>query len=309
MLIEVPATQFRHHFPSDPHPFISERFLELNVCKVDRIVRLIEEKDKPSMGLAAGLKDGKLKSHFSAPFGGFHFKNESIYSSGIDDFINALKEYAQKQQISEISITLPPFLYGMSFNSKAVNSFIRCGFSMSLPDLTNWVELTDFNGRFSHRNSREYYQQALRNNLIFMRLEDKNQQIAAFDLICQNRAQFGRPIYMTYNDIMNVGDLWPVDFFGVYNQAKEMVASAVFYRFESKIAYAVFWGDNESGRPLRAMDLLVIQLWSHYKSDGFRIIDLGISTESGIPNEGLLRFKETHECKTSLKYTFTWLNR
>jgi hypothetical protein len=53
------------------------------------------------------------------------------------------------------------------------------------------------------------------------------------------------------------------------------------------------------------MDFLVLQLWSHYKALGYRYIDLGISTESGVPNEGLLRFKETHECVSSLRHTLT----
>jgi acetyltransferase-like isoleucine patch superfamily enzyme len=85
-----------------------------------------------------------------------------------------------------------------------------------------------------------------------------------------------------------------------------MVASAIYYRFNQEIAYDVFWGDNDMGRSLRAMDFLVMNLWNHYKSAGFEFIDLSISTESGIPNEDLLRFKETHECESSIQYTFKW---
>ncbi|MCB0806728.1 MAG: hypothetical protein KDC05_13095, partial [Bacteroidales bacterium] len=71
------------------------------------------------------------------------------------------------------------------------------------------------------------------------------------------------------------------------------------------ITYAVFWGDSENGRPLRAMDFMLFNLWNHYKDRKFKYIDLGISTESGIPNSGLLRFKETHDCTSSLRFSFS----
>ena len=109
---------------------------------------------------------------------------------------------------------------------------------------------------------------------------------------------------MTFDDIIATGDLWPVDFFKVTTSSGTLVASAIFYRFDSGICYAVFWGDNEEGRHLRAMDLLAFNLWSYYKKLGFRYVDLGISTERGIPNEGLLRFKESHEATSSLRYKF-----
>ncbi len=87
-----------------------------------------------------------------------------------------------------------------------------------------------------------------------------------------------------------------------------MVAAAIFYQFQKNIAYGVYWGDNLFGRKLKSMDFLSYNLWTYYKSLGFKYIDLGITTESGIPNEGLLRFKENHECNSSLRFRFKYQN-
>lgn len=111
---------------------------------------------------------------------------------------------------------------------------------------------------------------------------------------------------MTYEDIVMTGDLWPVDYFKVMAADRTIVASAVLYQNHPEIVYAVFWGDTETGRPLRAMDFLAFNLWSYYKNLGYKFIDLGISTETGNPNEGLLRFKESHESVSSLRYKFNW---
>ncbi len=113
---------------------------------------------------------------------------------------------------------------------------------------------------------------------------------------------------MTLDDIIHTSKLWPVDFFKVMAADRTIVASAIFYRYHPEICYGVFWGDNEVGRPIRAMDFLTFKLWSHYKNLGYKFIDLGISTEAGLPNEGLLRFKESHEAFSSLRYKFFWNN-
>ncbi len=307
MLIEVTKELFSSHFPAEQHPFLSQKFINLNKHKVDDILYLIQDIKKPSIGLVLGLKGKSFLSPFSAPFGGFHYTHENIYISEIEIFVDDLKAYLLGNKFSKIDITLPPSIYGFTFNSKIINVLLRKGFLIALPDLTNWVDLGKFNLKFKQRNSREYYNQAVRNKLVFRELVNIADKRSAYELITENRKRFGRLIYMDFDDVLNTGDLWPVDFFGVFDESDQIMASGIYYQFPNAIAYALFWGDNEVGRPKRAMDFLSFNLWSHYKAQGFSFIDLGISTENqGIPNEGLLRFKETHEANTELKHKMTW---
>jgi len=304
MLVESDIISYRQYFPVDPNPFISEKFIELNRYKVDRVVRLVDDSSQPVIGLVAGIKNGVLKSPFSAPFGGFHFRKENIYSSEIDRFLQLLSDYAESILLNRIEIITPPDIYHMTFNAKMVNSLVRQGYQPALPEITNWVDLTRFDGMFRQKNSREYYRQAQRNNLVFSVAQNEREKEIIYDLICENRTKFGRPIYMTLDNILSTGEIWPVEFFKVESE-NNIVASAIFYRNHNEICYAVYWGDNDEGRPLRAMDFLLLNLFVYYKEAGFRYMDLGISTENGIPNEGLLRFKESHEAISSLRYRFT----
>jgi hypothetical protein len=306
MLIEVDERTFSEKFPHNPHPFISEPFIRLNQGKVGKIVRLIDDDEKVGVGLIAGLKNGILLSPFSAPFGGFHFRNELIYISEIEKFISMLQNYIQSHGLLGIDIILPPNLYHFTFNAKTVNSLIRNGFQLKVPDLTNWIDLQKYNGIFLQRNSREYYKQALKHRLTFDLVLDEKDKLEAFNLVCENRKKFDRPIFMNFEDIVNTAKLWPVDFFKVCTMDRSMCASAIIYRSHPDIIYVAFWGDNEIGRPLRAMDYLLFNLWLYFKKLGFKYIDIGISTETGNPNEGLLRFKETHEAVTSLRFRFYW---
>lgn len=306
MLIEVDQQTYSRCFPVNPHSFITEPFIELNKWKVERIIRLIDDLGKPVIGLIAGINNGVIQSPFSAPFGGFHFRNDNIYIGEIDRFIESLKSYILNKGFKKIDLTLPPDIYHKSFNAKTINALLRAGFRLSIPEITCWVELNDFNGAFNQKNTRKYYQQSIRNGLSFSATSDKNEQRKIYHLICENRARFGRPIYMTFEDLLKTGTLWPVDFFKVITVSGEIIASAIYYQNHPDICFGVFWGDTETGRSLRAMDFLAFNLWSFYKNKAFRYMDLGISTEAGTPNEGLLRFKESHEAVSSLRYHFFW---
>ncbi len=204
---------------------------------------------------------------------------------------------------------LPPDLYQLSLNAKTTNSLLRSGFQFDIPDLTSWIDLDQFQGSFSHSHARKHYNQAVDNGLIFKLVTDEDEKKEVYDLISQNRARFDRPIFMTFDDVINTSRLWTTDFFKVTSVDHTIVASGITYQSHPEIIYGLFWGDNEAGRPLRAMDFLAFNLWSYYKDLGFKYIDGGTSTESGIPNDGLLRFKDTHNSTSSLEYRFYWYNQ
>ncbi|SMO49914.1 hypothetical protein SAMN06265379_10230 [Saccharicrinis carchari] len=308
MLIEVDEKIFGQYFYDDPHPFNTKAFVELNKAKAEKIIRLVEDTEKPEIGLLAGIHKGKLLSPFSAPFGGFHFKKENMYSHKIDTFMLSFKEYLLSQNYKDCNLTLPPDIYHQTFNAKCVSALNRAGFISKTPEITSWIDLQEVQDKYKQKNSREYYRQAQRNKLVFEQVQSQLDREEAYRLICQNRAKFNRPIYMSLDDLQQIENLWPVDFFKVSNPDGEMLASAIFYRWKHQVVYAVFWGDNEKGRPLRAMDFLLLNLWQFYKQHNYRYVDLGISTEDGIPNSGLLRFKETHEAVSSLRYRFALIN-
>lgn len=306
MLVDLDVKTYRNYFPNDPHPFISENFVALNSWKCEKVLRLAQDRHKTALGLIVGAIDGMLYSHFSAPFGGFHFRNELVYAGEVDEFLALLKEYIVYAGYKGVQIFLPPDLYHMTINAKTINSLIRGGYTQLLPEITSWVELENFSGEFNQKNSREYYKQAVRNGLSFELITSQEDMQSAYDIIRNNRAKFNRPIYMTLKEIMDTGDIWPVDFFKVCDRNGNMVASAIMYRNLPDICFAAFWGDNDLGRRQRAFDYLAGNLWNHYKKAGFKYIDLGISTESGHPNDGLLRFKESHNAVSSLRFKFTW---
>lgn len=308
MLVDIGKEEYCKVFRVDPNPFLSNKFIEINKSKVEKISWLVDDSNMHSLGLCLGEKNNCLFSPFSAPFGGFHFSHETIYIKVIIEYIQQLKKFIRDNSYNEIRVTLAPDIYSQTLNSKVIHSLLRERFEIKSLDITSWVDLELYTNSFKEKSSRTHLNQALKNELHFKLIVEQEEKIKAYELIRFNRSQFGRPIYMSFNDLVEINKIWVVNYFAVYNSEQEMLAASINYIAHHNIVYGVFWGDNEKGRLLRAMDFCIFNLYNHYKQEGYKYLDIGISTEEGVPNEGLLRFKETHEAITALRYTFRWTN-
>lgn len=304
MLIDISSKEFKNYFPQDPNPFVSEEFINLTKHKIDRIVRLISSDKDVSIGLVAGIKGETLLAPFSAPFGGFHYKHETIFYDRIYDFLNQLKQYVLDQKLDSLNIALSPNIYNPTINAKLVNAFIRLGFTMQTPDIISCVDLRHFSGEWSKSEVRQNCNRAIRNGLSFSHVTDEDSIKEAYGIILANRKDQQRHIFMSLNDLLEVNEIFPVDFFLVRNIDGDGIGSGVFYRGHNKIVQGVFVGDLLSARRLTSVDLLYLNIFNFYKEKGFDFIDLGKSSSDGDPNIGLIRFKEIHNCISTLGYTF-----
>jgi len=252
MLIDIGKKAYQRIFQVDPHPFLSQKFLQLNRSKVEKFFFLVEDDTKPQIGLILGLQDGHLLSPFSAPFGGFHYNNEILLISRIENFLKDLKEFVKNNEIKQFRITLPPHLYQQSNDIKVINTLIRLGYIIEPPDISSCVYLEKFNNKYKYRRTRESFNEAERNQLSFNNLIHLSEKENAYEIVYHNRLQVHRPIHMTFNELIQTNDLWPIDFFGIRTSSGEMVAAAILYQFPNQTVYSVFWGVNETGRKLKA---------------------------------------------------------
>ncbi len=305
MLVEVSKEVYRKHFAVDSHMFLSEKFLALVENKCDRVVRLMKE-DESSIGLILGIKDGIAKSPFSAPFGGFHYSHEYLFYNLVSDFLSDLKDYIVNQGLKQVLVTLPPDLYQTSMNAKLVNAFINLGFSMRTPDISNWADLKNFDGTWVKSMVAQNCRKAVKHGLTWSLITDRESQEEAYALILRNREEQGRKIHMNLDDLLEVNNIIPVDFFLVRDRDGKGIGASVFYRGHDKVVTGIFLGDDIEKRHLGAMNYLYKNCYEYYQEMGYDYVDLGISSFEGEPNIGLIRFKELHNCFASLRYTFVW---
>lgn len=305
MIINVSNKTYWNHFTTNHHPYISKCFIELVEEKAENVVLLMSESDK-SIGLVAGIKDNMICSPFSAPFGGFHYSHEYLMYDVVYNFLNKLKEFVKQNNLSGINIILPPDIYQVNINAKLIHAFLKSGYKMNTPNIYNWLNLSLFDGKWVYSKVTNMCRKAVKNELMFHLANNNEDKKEAYNIVKQNRIGKGREIHMSLENLMEVNNKIPVDFFLVKEKNNTSIGSGIIYRGNDYISQAIFVGDILEKRDFGTIDFLYMNLYNYYKEMNYKYIDFGTSSLNGEPNIGLLRFKEIHNCETSLQYSFTW---
>jgi hypothetical protein len=280
------------------------KFNELNKNKCDTVHYLIFRDSKIRLGLIAGQRGNNVFSSFSAPFGGFLFLNEKISVKEIDEAIQVLDHYLKEKKISTVKLVLPPLCYNITFISKLISSLSRNGYKNSYIDL-NFIFYTKlFDEKYKenilYRNSRKNLNIALKQNFEFQKTDDIE---LVYNVIAKNRETRGFPLRMTFEQVKKTINIIQSDGFVVkYNQ--DYIAAALVYYVATNIVQVIYWGDIPQFSAMKTMNFLSYKVFEYYKNTGVEIIDIGPSTENGIPNYGLCDFKESIGCSVEPKFIF-----
>lgn len=304
-IVEVEAREYGEIFASPTHVYNSVEFAQLNSHKAERLHHLVFDDGGARLGIILGERaDGVMYSPFSAPFGGFT-ANRLQQFEYFDIAVELLKEYGGKRN-QKIVITLPPDLYDRRQIPLAVNALCRHA-ETRFVDVNYHFELTDFEHYIQNieRNARNKLNHAMKENLIFNKVErgDTGGAARAYGVIRRNREEQGYPLRMTCDDVMRTAEVIPADFFLLSHEGRDVAAAQVFHVAEG-ICQLIYWGDLREYSGMRPMNLLAYRVFEHYWKQGLGILDIGPSTEEGVPNYGLCSFKKSIGCMASNKFSF-----
>lgn len=302
----VDSKTYKTVFPRPYHRFNSVEFSELNRDKCEAIHYLIFQDSKQRFGIILGEKGGALKSPFSAPFGGFSFHKEEKIES-YEEAVSALKEYGEMVG-KEIIVSTPPTIYHPSCVTKTYSAFARGGAKINYCDLNYQFELSKF-GRYEHyidSKAKNKLYNSLKVGFEFLKLDSKKEEdvARAYEVIRRNRQERGFPLHMGLEAVLATIKIIPADFFVCRLKDIDMAAAQVFHVADS-IAQVIYWGDIPEYSHLRVMNFFSYKVFEYYSKQGISILDIGPSTEHGIPNYGLCEFKENIGCTISSKHTFS----
>ena len=304
-IIEVKANEYSETFSEYTHIYNSMAFSQLNANKCEHVHYLLFKDTKVRLGVTLGERSDLICSPFSAPFGGFDFTTEPKIEY-LEQALSLLREYALSLS-KKIKLTIPPPIYGSSTNAKIINVLMRMGIMPQYIDLNYHYDISRFNEyeKYLSRNARKNFHNALTHEFEFVKLDScKEEDITrAYNVIKANRESHGYPLRMTLEDVINTSKIITADFFVVSKNGIDIATAQVFHVTDN-IAQLVYWGDQPGYSEMRPMNYLSYKIFEHYNNCGISILDIGPSTENGIPNYGLCEFKENLGCEISLKHTF-----
>lgn len=306
-IIEITPDEYKKAIGDDNLVFLESEFLELNKDKTDKIHYLIGKDSKNRVAVALGEKENTWKAPFSAPFGGFIFLQKDTSVEVVWEFTKELINHAKSFGVNRIDLYLPADIYGAQNNTIVINSLLGNGFKLDYLDINysfdlNAIDLDTYSNCIQ-RNARKNLRIALQSDLTMVHCESDGQKREAYETIRINREHRGFPLRMTCEQLMNTVNIVDHNFFLVKHE-NQTVASAVVYNLNNKCAQVVYWGEVPDVSQLKSINFISYNLVKFYKERNYEILDIGISTEFGIPNFGLCSFKESIGCIVSNKYKF-----
>ena len=303
MIEEVSKEQYKEIVNNTFSGFDKIDFIELNKYKVDEVKYFIFEDGKKRFGFVAGIKDGVLKSPFSATFSCFSeiSNNKILY---YHKAIKSLIEWSKDHNIKKIIICTPPLFYDENHITKFQNALFCNGFKILDYDVNFQLNLINkrLYDSIINTDARRNIKIAEKNNLIFQKTYDIS---SVYKVIKQNREEKGYPLWMSEQNIIDTSKIIKSDYFLVSYENKN-IASAYIQHIKENIVNVVYWGNLQEYDRLCPMNFLAKNVYEYYLYNKKKInyISIGTSTLDSIPNYGLCDFKESIGCDCSPKLNF-----
>lgn len=285
--------------------FDTTAFCQLNKPKVDRLAYLLFHDGKNRFVMAAGIKNSVLKIPFSASFAMLNEVSKHNKILCYHEAVKALNSWAMQNGCSRVVFSLPPHFYQPDKITLLSNALLQNGYSLDAFEVNYEYHLKNFAEPYEMTidpKARQKLRAAIKNGLTFEKTEDLP---LAYEIIRQNRAYRGFPLWMSLADVQATQKVVPMDFFLVKDACGKPAASALIYHLTPEVLRVIYWGNTPESEELRPMNFLAYQVFKHYAGSKFRTIDIGHSTDDGIPNFGLCDFKQSIGCNCSPKCVFS----
>jgi Acetyltransferase (GNAT) domain len=243
----------------------------------------------------------QLISSSKSPFGSFNI-TEPIDKNKISDLTNHVLHYAKETGVGLIEIKCYPEVYSQEKSAVIFEVLTEIGFQIKYEDITQ-ILYTDGTLGLSTLRKRKL-KECFARGFVFNEL-DIQLLPEAYALFLQSRIDKGYPVTMRLEDFIDEFNKFPLNYklYGVSDKGR-LIAASVVISVDDEILYHFFPGDALSHRRYSPMTYLIYELCQVAKKNGFKFIDMGISTDKGILNRGLYNFKKSFGAVDSLKFTF-----
>lgn len=306
-LIDISSDEYEDATKGKCPVFCSKAFLELNKGKVVKVRYFLGQDKRKRLALAAGEKDGEWRAPFSAPFATVVPLRKNTGLECYWEFIALLNERAKSEGIRKVSIFLPPDIYSAQENAKLINSLIGNGYKIAYQELNYSLNIKNIDpntyiNTIQH-DARRNLKIALNSGLRLKKCSCRDEKIQAYKVIRTNRESKGYPLRMTQDQVMDTIEIVPHDIFLV-DKDGVFIAAAIVFHVSNRTVQLIYWGDIPEVGQYKPINFLSYEMIKYYQSNGIEQIDIGPSTENGIPNFGLCSFKESIGCEASGKYRY-----
>jgi hypothetical protein len=289
--------------PTAPHLCLwnTERFYGLNPDAAALYQRVDHHDDERLIGSWVGaLNDATFTLGFSAPFGGPDLAREYESADNVASLVRAGLEHAAARGARRLEARLKPPHYG-EIEAHLLFVLLTIGCRVAEANVNYFIDLERSGGAKAwseglRKQARRGIERGAAAGITadVAATDDEPTWADAYRVLEANRTQKGRPMRLPLDYVRSVRDAFPSLVRLVVAHANgSMCAAALLYRILPGRDVVQYWGDAFHELPVSPMGVLIDRVVTHIDDTGGRSIDIGISTDHGWPNLGLMQFKRT----------------
>jgi hypothetical protein len=286
----------------DAFLFLQAQHLPLQKSENVWIIYAVE-KQKIMLLMSVFIEEQRAFSPLRMPFGGIMASEDASYQQ-IEQFTDFVLAFCQEKNVQDLQITSYPFSYAPSVSAICTHIFLQKGFRIIKSELTHFLFLEKDFQTHLHHSARRRLKKCKNNGFVFEYWQTPDLAFV-YDFVAANRQRKNYPISMNYEAFEQTLQSFPNNYWVfVLKKDAEIAALTVAVVVNNEILYNFYPADSEKYLVFSPMIMLLEGLYQFAQRQGFRILDLGISSDKSVPNYGLIRFKENMGCQSALKLSF-----
>lgn len=296
----LPASQ---HLTLFNHP----EFHRLNLAPGQRIVRFDHHEGDRLVGTFTGVVVGdELVSGHSAPFGGPDLVRESETATAVVALLEDTLAQAEAEGIGTVRVKARPDFYSASEQAMQF-AFLNLGFAVEACELNFHLDLSglatvdDYVAQLKPP-ARRALKHAAGEPFALSEAASEDEWAVGYGILDRNRRAKGRSLRLSLEYIRRVRDAFPrqIRMFNLTHDGQPCAAALV-YRVRPRRDLVVYWGDADHALRRSPMNVLVQGLVGVAIEGGAQSIDVGTSSVAGVPDQGLIQFKESVGARPRLR--------
>ena len=241
-------------------------------------------------------------SPLRAPFGSLDI-SKTIAPSILNEFLEIIIDWCREKGLKALKIKHYPNCYDPVGSVLIHNALFNNKFRLSNSDVGQYIEVDPASHQFS-RSVRIKINKCKKAGFRFQRL--RTSKIGeVFDLLKRCKDRKGYPTNMSLGELEDIIHRFPEHYllFGVTDDER-LISASICVVVNSEILYDFSHGHVWEYGKFSPVTLLVEGIINYCRQEKYQILDLGLSTESSVINDGLYDFKSRLGSNASLKSTY-----
>ena len=246
-----------------------------------------------------------LVSHPGSTVGSFVVPESASISDSLE-LIEVLIDYAKKNKLEGVRLTIPPIFYQNKASNYIDYALLRNGFKYLKREVTSSLFIEN-NVEANLSKFKPSHARAVR-KAKEIGIETKvSQDVKSFYSILKENLKIRHGVSPTHTiqELYDLIELFPnsINIFGAFYNG-EMIAGVLNFIIKDDVVLAFYISHNEKFQELRPLNILFYSIFEWCVKEKIKVYDFGIFTVNGEPNMGLGRFKENFGASGIFRDTF-----